>query len=115
MTTRLRGSEPVNGAIVAGAGLSGVAVGNKLTYTVPVGMQGKLQAAAVGNFTLAPTVAINASIGGTVIALGSGAANFSVTQPVLLAAGDSIVVRVTTGVAASSFDAVICVEEYPVS
>ena len=112
MSSRVQQSQPVQGVTTVGAALSGATVGVKLSYVVPAGRQAELTWASAQNFTGAPTVAIQAIVGGTTVTLGSAAGPESFSGLIALNAGDTVQLNVTALVAASVFDGVISAREF---
>ena len=112
MSTRVNNGAVVNGGSAVGSGLSGANPGAILTYTCPSGRQAILRCATMFLTNLAPTVALQANIGGTTINLTSGAASYVFNGTITLNAGDFVRFNVTTQVAASTLDAGIFAEEF---
>ena len=98
---------PAVGWSAVAAGASGAAVGDALTFTVPVGDSGVLDMATVSNFTGAPTVQLQLVRGASTVVLASVTAADLQLSGIQLQAGDVIKWRVTTLAAGSVFDATL--------
>ena len=113
MATRAWPGFAPNGQPTVGSALSGANAGAVLTYTCPAGKQAIVRYASMFLTNLAPTVALQANIGGTTINIKSAAASYDWQGAIMLNAGDFVRFNVTGIVAASTLDAGIFAEEYP--
>ena len=112
MSNRFQPYTANNGGRALGAALSGAATGVVLTYTCPAGKQATVRFVSLFQDTLAPTVAVQATLGGTTVNVFSSNANFQLNMTIQLNANDTVTLNVTTAVATSTFDGLICADEY---
>lgn len=106
---------PDNSVTTLGAALSGAALGVVLTYTCPANKTAIVRFWSVSKFTGAPTVGLYVTIGGVKVESDRATAQNQQQLHAALNAGDTATVEVVANVAATVFDSLISVDEYPAS
>jgi hypothetical protein len=113
MSVRNYPGAPTNGTYVRGSGLSGASTGDKLTYTCPANTQAVVTGIWVNPTAGAATIRIRPTLNGVLPSIMSGTTAFALQGQLTLNAGDVVAVNVAVLDAASVFDAVIAVLEFP--
>lgn len=111
MSVRNYPGNPSNGANTSSAGLSGATTGTKLTYTCPAGAQAVCRFVSVMPTAGAATIQIIA--GTTTRLVQQGTTQMQLACYIPLSPGDTVKIFVSVLDAASVFDAIIGVEEFP--
>jgi hypothetical protein len=115
MTTRIRGTEPINAVSTVGEALDGTAIGVKLSYVCPAGKAAVARFVSISTIAQAITIALEIIVGGVTVEIGAFTTSQQLSIFVPLNAGDTVQLDVTVAVALGAFDAVLAVEEYLVS
>lgn len=106
---------PSSGVTVSNAAIDSSTTGQKLVYQCPVGKQAKVLVARTCLYNGSPTVEIVVTVGGNAIAVQKGTTQLADLSGYILDAADTIEIDVAIAAAASSFQAIISVEEYSVA